>query len=157
MGPQTLPDTVARSFTDDYLLYLLARTSAAASDAFHAELQTEGIPVSTWRILASLYPNQKMNVGRLAEKCLLKQPTLTRTLDRLATSGLVERLHETKDRRGVKVRLTDQGATLANKLIHKAKIHEAKTMSGFSAQDRATFIRHLRRLLDRSKAASQQS
>lgn len=146
-----MPDDAPKSFTDDYLLYLLAQTSAAASHAFHSELETEGIPVSTWRILSSLYPNQKINVGQLAERCLLKQPTLTRTLDRLSAAGLVERIHETTDRRGVKVRLTGDGATLANSLIHKAKTHEAQTLSSFSKQERETFIRHLRKILDRSR------
>jgi DNA-binding MarR family transcriptional regulator len=123
------------AFTDDYLLYLLAQASAAASQAFHAELAKDGIPVSTWRILSSLYPDIRLNVGALAEQSLLKQPTLTRTLDRLTTSELVRRVHSAADRRGVLVELTQKGRSLAGDKIEKARTHEALILKNHSTSE----------------------
>jgi hypothetical protein len=42
-------------FVDDYLLYLLARASHAASAGFHARLKARGVAVSVWRVVATLH------------------------------------------------------------------------------------------------------
>ena len=141
----------AASFTDDYLLYLLAHASAAASDAFHDQLLAEGIPLTTWRIFGSLYPNTRLNVGVLAKKCLMKQPTLTRTLDRLVEQGFVARHHSNGDRRGVLVELTDKGRAIAQDKIVKAKAHEAKILGDYSEAEIADLKQELRVLLTRAR------
>ena len=110
-------DRQDNEFLDDYLLYLMAHASAAASDAFHAELAKQGVSVAVWRILASLYPDKLLNVGVLARRCLLKQPTLTRRLDRLCEQGLTERWHQNQDRRGVLVKLTTEGRARAKRSL----------------------------------------
>jgi DNA-binding MarR family transcriptional regulator len=142
--------TAADSFTDDYLLYLLAQASAAASEAFHAELARDGISVSTWRILASLYPAGRLNVGALARRCLLKQPTLTRTLDRLAEAGLICRDHSATDRRGVLVRLTDKGRRIAAENVKKARLHEARILKSYNRAEVSALKATLRQLIDNS-------
>jgi DNA-binding MarR family transcriptional regulator len=141
-------------FTDDYLLYLMAHASAAVSDSFHAELAAEGISVTTWRIMGSLYPDQRLNVGALARKCLMKQPTLTRTLDRLVDQGIVARRHEEGDRRGVLVALTDRGRTLAADKIAKARQHESRLLDSYSEVEIRDLKRLLRDFLTRARRAS---
>ena len=120
-------------FTDDYLLYLLAQASAAASAAFHGELAAQGVPVSTWRILATLYPDAPASIGELAASCLTKQPTMTRQIDRLARAGLVQRSAATGDRRKVTVSLTQEGRALADRLTTMARAHEARILQGYDA------------------------
>jgi MarR family transcriptional regulator, organic hydroperoxide resistance regulator len=137
------------SFTDDYLLFLLAQASAAASEAFHAELRQSGLHVSTWRILASLYPAEILTVGALAQKCLLKQPTLTRALDRMALDGLLKRTHSTKDRRAVFVELTERGRELTQSKVQMAKDHERRILQGFTDAQADEIKAVLHGLLDR--------
>lgn len=150
----TIAAQKARSaFTDDYLLYLMAHASAAVSESFHAELAAEGISVTTWRILGSLYPDQRLNVGALARKCLMKQPTLTRTLDRLVDQGLVARRHEEQDRRGVLVELTDRGRALAGDKIAKARAHEARLMASYTEAEVTDLKRLMREFLTRARNA----
>ena len=126
-------------FVETYLLYMLAQASDAASGAFHAQLATQNVPVSTWRILASLYPEAMLNVGELAKKCLTKQSTLSRQLDRLCTDGLATRTHESTDRRGVLVQLTHKGQDLASQLIEQAKAHESEILSRHSQKEIEAF------------------
>ena len=145
---------LAGGFTEDYLLFLLAQASAAASAAFHAELARQGISVSTWRILASLYPDQRLKVGVLARKCLLKQPTLTRALDRLTVAGLVRRAHATDDRRGVLVSLTERGRDLATPLVARAHAHERAIMEPYSEAAAAELKQRLRQLIARLQPVS---
>jgi len=144
--------TTDPAFTDDYLLYLLAQVSAAASDSFHAELQKDGIPVTTWRILSSLYPGAKLNVGTLARKCIMKQPTLTRALDRLVEQGLVKRHHSQGDRRGVLIELTEQGRKIAAANTGKARAHEARVLQDYSAAEVDDLKARLRELLNRARS-----
>jgi len=123
-----------KRFTDDYLLFLLAQASGNASAAFHAQLAAKGIPVSTWRILATLHPDTPASIGELAESCLTKQPTMTRQIDRLTKAGLVTRDAAKSDRRRVQVALTPAGRSLADQLTALARTHEAKVLQGYSAQ-----------------------
>lgn len=141
----------AASFTGNYLLFLLAQVSAIASTAFHAELARDGVSLSTWRITSSLYPDTRLNVGALAQHCLLKQPTLTRALDRLERDGLVHRLHSTKDRRGVLVELTKSGRKLAAQNIKLAKQHEATLLAEYSAEQTDALKTALQNLLQHLK------
>lgn len=122
----------AEPFVDGYLLYLMAQASAAVSAAFHRQIEEQGIPVWKWRILASLYPEKQLKVGQLAQKCLAKQPTLTRQLDRLCREGLTRRGAAKADRRGVVISLTQDGKMVAEKLISLAREHEADVLKDYS-------------------------
>ena len=125
----------AQSFTDDYLLYLLAQASAEASAQFHGELKQRQIPVLNWRIVASLYPENALTIGALASHALANQTTLTRAVDRMEASGLVRREPSKSDRRQVLVTLTPRGSELADQLTALAKAHEASILEKCSAAE----------------------
>ena len=132
-------------FTDTYLLYLLAQASSKASAEFHNSLSKNSISVSTWRILATLYPDAPATVGELAQICMIKQPTMTRQLDRLVSDGLIAR-HEGQDRRRVVIKLTPAGKKIAHRLTETAKAHEAKLLNGLDPDDVARMIETLQKL-----------
>jgi len=62
----------------------------------------------------------------------MKQPTLTRQLDRLCEEGVTHRIHETEDRRGVLVSLTEQGREEAARYVTMAKAHEERLLHSYS-------------------------
>ena len=110
-------------FVEDYLLYLLARASHAASSAFHARLKERGVAVPVWRVVATLHGAEDgETVGALAEACLMQQPTMTKLLDRMVEDGLVRRRREGRQTR---ILLTRAGERLAADLIPDAQKHEA--------------------------------
>ncbi|MEM6460672.1 MAG: MarR family winged helix-turn-helix transcriptional regulator [Pseudomonadota bacterium] len=151
LSPQTHPGQ-AESFVDRYLLYIMAQASAAASSAFHGQLADMGVSVPKWRILASLYPDKSLNVGDLARKCLMKQPTLTRQLDRLCAEGLTERRHEDRDRRGVLVTLSAEGRARATRYVAMARQHESEILADYSAEEVAVLKDILIELAERARA-----
>ena len=114
-------------FVEDYLLYLLARASHAASSAFHARLKARGVAVPVWRVLATLHgaPGGE-TVGALAAACLMQQPTMTKLLDRMAAEGLVRRRREGRQTRILPTRAGDR---LAAALIAEARAHEAALLA----------------------------
>lgn len=119
-------------FIEDYLLYLLAQSSSRASAEFHAALP---VPVSTWRVLATLYPDAPASLGLLAEACLTKQSTMTRQVDRLEQEGLVARAPVPGDRRQVSVQLTERGRALAADLTAQAHAHERTVLAALTPSE----------------------
>lgn len=138
------------TFTNDYLLYLLAHASSAASGEFHAYLAQEGMSVPEWRILASLYPDKQRRVGELARSCLQKQPTLTRIVDRMEEDGIVARVYSKENRREVKVSLTDHGKELAAKFVARAQAHENSVLAEYSEAEARVLKEALKVLTRRS-------
>jgi DNA-binding MarR family transcriptional regulator len=123
-----------RPFVDGYLLYLLARGSAAASRQFHSQLAGLGVAVPVWRVLAVVQGHSGIHVGPLAEAVLLKQPTLTRVLDRMERHGLVKRMVGSADRRKTRIGATAKGRRLAERLIKLARSHERELLTAIGVR-----------------------
>lgn len=116
-------------FVSNYLLYLLAATSEAASAEFHAQVRKAGLRVPEWRVLACLYDEDGQMITRLAEIALAEQSRLTRIIDGMVKRGLLERRDDAADRRRVRIYLTKTGAALAANLVAKARTHEDQILS----------------------------
>src|SRR6266446_3713846 len=92
----------------------LAVTAKAVGRAFNAALAEAGGSLPVWLVLSSLESEPRRTQLDLARAVGIEGPTLTRHLDGLEQSGLVERHRDTADRRAVRVELTDAG-----KLLHR--------------------------------------
>jgi DNA-binding MarR family transcriptional regulator len=121
----------AARFVDDYLAALLAQASHLISDEFHQVVRAQGLSVSEWRVLASLAGAEPISTGQVAQLAVLKQPTVTRMLDRLEAEGRVERLAHTGDRRVTLVRITADGSRTVARLIALARAHETRVLEPF--------------------------
>jgi len=126
--------TTANSFVDDYLPALLAQASELISGEFHDVVNKQGFTVSEWRVLASLSDGSLLSIGRLAQVTTMKQPTVTRVLDRMEAKGQIERVPSDEDRRVTLVRITSLGARTVKKLIALAREHEARVLEPFGLQ-----------------------
>lgn len=135
-------------FVDDYLLYLLARASSLASGEFHARLEARGVAVSTWRVLAVLHGAGRVTLGELSQRCLFKQSTMTKIVDRLEQQGLVIRISGTDDRRQRFVRLSERGGAEVAALIEEARRHEARLLSGYTSDQVSLLKRSLHDLIE---------
>ena len=90
----------------------ITASHAAAFAALEHELgKKHGLGVSEFEVLERLSesPDHKFRAQELAEAVHLSQSALSRLIDRLARSGLVERCLCDNDRRGIFVTLTEAG------------------------------------------------
>lgn len=151
MAEKSGPDTKPRPspFVEDYLAYLLARASHLVSSEFHARLAAAGIAVPVWRVLAVLYDRDDLVIGTLARMVLLKQPTLSKVLDRMIADGLVIRSPATDDRRRVHVAITARGRDLVTGFLAEAKTRESAALEGVGATEIDTLKSVLRALIAR--------
>ena len=135
-------------FVDDYLPALLALASQLISSEFHAVARSHGFSVSEWRVLASLAGFDAISTGQLAQVSLMKQPTLTRLLDRMVRDGHVERLDHDGDRRVTLVRITPAGARTVEKLMELAREHEHRVLEPFGLARAEELKATLRRMIE---------
>src|SRR6187200_531888 len=78
----------------------------------------------------------ELSPGRLLKETLVTSGTMTNRVDRLAARGLVERLPDPHDRRGVLVRLTPQGKIAVDSAFEKLLDAEQTFLAGLPAKDR---------------------
>jgi DNA-binding MarR family transcriptional regulator len=87
------------------------RASILLMDRLDAELEGHALSLADYEILVNLSaePSGELRMTELAARTLVSRSGLTRRLDRLVESGLVERRNCPTDRRGVYAVLTDDG------------------------------------------------
>jgi len=119
---------MARRFVHDHLPYLLARASHALWRGFEPQVRAAGLNSLEWRVLATLYDGEPESVGQLALEVLAKQPTVTKTLDRLAGQGWLERAPDPEDARRSLVRITAAGRRHVAPLVQAASAHERRRL-----------------------------
>ena len=132
----TAASPAGEGFARNYLAYLLARASLIVSNEFHAALKTWDMSVPEWRVLACLTDVEGLSVGELAAMALMKQPRLTKVLDRMERDGLLKRRSAAKDRRRVTLHLTARGRARVKPVQRAASRHEAELLSQFTDDEK---------------------
>ena len=89
----------------------------------------------------------ELSPGRLLRETLVTSGTMTNRVDRLAGRGLVERLPDPNDRRGVIVRLTAEGKAAVDGAFEALLDAEADMTADLSDKDQKQLAALLRRLL----------
>ena len=108
--------------------------------------------LETWEfdVLAALRragPPYELSPGRLLRETLVTSGTMTNRVDRLAGRGLVERLPDPHDRRGVLVRLTAEGKAAVDGAFEALLAAEADLLADLSDKERTRLAALLRTLL----------
>lgn len=135
------------AFTETYLPYLLARASHSVSSSFHESLKDWDLSVPEWRVLACLVETDGLAVGQLAEMVMMKQPSMTKVLDRMEADGLVRRLGAREDRRRVLIHITPKGRARVKPALAAARAHQRERLAPFDEAERALILRALNLLI----------
>lgn len=101
-----------------------------------------------WIVLVQLWRKDGQSQTALSELTLRDRPTMSRIIDTMAKSGLVERVVDEQDARSRLIRLTRAGRALQPKLIPLAKRLVAQLEAGISDGDLETTHRTLTRMLE---------
>lgn len=139
--------TTVYNFVDDYLAYLLARSSHLMSEQFHRHVLAQGWSINYWRVLASLTDGDGLTLTQLNERVLFKQPTLSKLVGRMEKEKLLIRAKDGADKRTIKIFISPQGQTLVADLLAQAKAHEAKVLADYSEEQQQLLKSMLRSLI----------
>jgi DNA-binding MarR family transcriptional regulator len=88
----------------------------------------------------------QLSPGQLLTQTLVTSGTMTNRIDRLAQKGFVERLPDPSDRRGVLVRLTEEGQNHADQALAGLLVQERAILSQLSRTQREELAGLLRQL-----------
>jgi DNA-binding MarR family transcriptional regulator len=102
-----------------------------------------------WRVLCALRrrPGRASTPGELAAKVELSSGAMTSRLDRMEREGLIRRLPDPLDRRGVRIELTDDGDSSWIESTNAQAIKEALIASALSKQEQHALNTLLRKLM----------
>lgn len=140
-----MPPASARNLRRDTFLAVIRLADLLACESSRL-LAPEGLTGPQYNILRILRgaKGEALPCGVVGQRMLTPVPDLTRVLDKLESRALVERHRDAEDRRVVRLRITDAGLKLLEKLDRPMdELHE-RQLSGLS--DRQT--EQLRKLAD---------
>jgi DNA-binding MarR family transcriptional regulator len=89
----------------------------------------------------------QLSPGRLLRETLVTSGTMTNRVDRMAARGLVERLPDPSDRRGVQVRLTAAGRLAVDAALDQLLMRERDLLGGLPEQEQRGLADMLRVLV----------
>jgi len=130
-------------FADHHLSALLARASIAISREFHEDVRRHRMPIHQWRVLASLSDSPGMSLSELGELTLIRQPTLTRLVQRLERLGLIRKSANADDRRMLRLALTGRGRERVAELLTLAEERQERMLQGLDAEALKAGLRYL--------------
>ncbi|HET7328433.1 MAG TPA: MarR family transcriptional regulator [Nocardioidaceae bacterium] len=89
----------------------------------------------------------QLSPGRLLRETMVTSGTMTNRVDRLAARGLVRRLPDPSDRRGVLVELSEDGRRLVDAAFDALLKHERALLAGLGPDERVQLAGMLRVLV----------
>ena len=110
------------------LLGRMGRLRAHISREQEAEFARHGLTAAGFDVLATLRrsgPPFRLSPGELLDTLMITSGTMTNRIDQLEKAGMVERLDNPDDRRGVLIALTDKGRETVDRAVtgHVANQH----------------------------------
>lgn len=144
MGTKHQGTASERRALDAYIK--LSRAANAVEARINRHLTDAGLSISQFGVLEALYHLGPLHQGDLAEKILKTNGNLTLVVENLVKRGLVERQRDERDRRYVRILLTDAGRDLILQIFPR---HVARVEAAFcplDAEEQKTLARLCRKL-----------
>lgn len=127
----------------DPLPFLIADVARLSRTHFDRRARSFGITRPQWRTLFALARREGVTQAELAAYLEVEPMSLSRMLDRMSESGLVERRADPRDRRAWRLHLTPAAHDLTQRLRALGHEVEAEAFAGTCAGERAELARLL--------------
>ncbi len=138
-----MPKTARKTATSPSLQSLLSEASRRATADLERVLGPEGVQVEFWRVLEVLADESGRSMSALAEVLSMKLPSLSKLIDRMVASALVQRAPDPLDQRRVLVYISDLGLARVRQLQGTVKRQRSSLESSLGLEEG----RELKRLL----------
>ena len=125
----------------------VARRLEEAQDEFFAALGLKPGWLDVLSALRRAGVPYRLTPTRLALEAMISTAGMTNRLDRLEEAGLVRRLPDPDDRRGILVELTAEGRELVDSAVDAHRGLSKRLLGGLEAREREQLDRLLRKLL----------
>ncbi len=123
--------------------FLLHDVARLLRTRFEQNARGLGLTRSQWQVLAHLVHNEGIQQGALAELLEIEPITLTRILDKLQASGLIDRRPHARDRRVWRLYLTAKAGPMLDEMERIGAITREEALQSISKADHDRLIRIL--------------
>ncbi len=133
---EVLRNRSAKEVGVEELGYLLAEVSKLHRAHAHAALEELGLYRGQNFVLTALAKQEGLAQSELAERLLVRPPTISNSLERMETAGWIVRRPDPDDRRVSRVYLTDAGRVLQDAVSSLWHELEVQTFAGLTLEQR---------------------
>ena len=112
-----------------------------------------GFAVGEFSVLAACFSNESITISGLAEHVPLDVGRISRLVSRLEDRGLVWKARPERDRRVVRVEMTDEGRALALECMRRVGEHYANVVSGVSEEELIDLIGFIETMMENAESA----
>lgn len=136
----------ASGWTSDRFQVAFWTTKRAMAEAADAAYRRHGVREGQQFILMALWDEDGLTPGELAHRLGLATPTVTKATNRMEVAGLVVRRPHPRDRRLVRIHLTERGAALQKDLDAEMHALSERVLAEFTEAERTQLVEYLERL-----------
>lgn len=123
------------------------RAGLSINSRLHGKYLEYGLTESQFGVLSTIYFNSSpLNQKEIASRLLTTAGNMTMVIDNLEIRGLVKRTREKKDRRVIRIGLTEKGTNLISEIFPKHVKAIVKEMSVLTLQEQQTLRELCRKL-----------
>jgi DNA-binding MarR family transcriptional regulator len=148
------PDTPAPEIGVDELGYQLVQVSKLHRLHAHAALEEVGVYRGQNFILTALGEEEGLAQSELADRLLVRPPTISNSLERMEAAGWIERRPDPCDRRISRVYLTEAGRALREVVAALWHDLEAQTFAGLTSEQRDSLWQMLHQIRENLRLRS---
>jgi DNA-binding MarR family transcriptional regulator len=130
------------------LMQALQSASRLVRTRLGARLLEEGMYAGQDRIIEILGAHGEMTAGELAKHIGVRPPTITKAISRLEGQGFVEKAQSASDGRQVRVRLTERGQGVTQRIGKLSRKLEKAALKGIDNKDLKAFRRVLAQIVE---------
>jgi MarR family transcriptional regulator, organic hydroperoxide resistance regulator len=123
--------------------YLLNRVGVRMGELFSRRLESYGVTLPMYRVMAALWEKGDRRLGELGEVTSIELSTLSRLVGAMTRKGIVSRRRPDTNARTVEINLTAKGRRLVEELIPLAVLYEEVGLRSFHPDQIAGLKRDL--------------
>lgn len=132
---------------EESLGYLVNYAARAFSRELSPRLAAHGARMGQWAVLMFLWAQDGQTQRELSRNVAIEDATMVRTLDRMERDDLVRRERNPRDRREIRVYLTEKGWGLRDTLVPEAIAGNRTASRGLSEDEQRQLLDLLRRVI----------
>ncbi len=129
---------------DSCINFLLTTAQHTVFQYFSSCLEKYDITPAQYGVLSCLWDREFNTPKQIAEDLCLETSTISGVLDRMQKKGLIERMVNEEDRRGVRVTVTEKGMSLKDPVIKVVEDMNKRVLKAFSIEDAEKFKENLK-------------
>ncbi|NRS47049.1 MarR family winged helix-turn-helix transcriptional regulator [Brevibacillus sp. HB2.2] len=128
---------------DEYIGVIVKRTDLKLNNYYQKVCSPYNITIDQWMILVVLWEEEGLTQNELAERTYKDKTNIARMLFLLEERGFIHRETDKKDRRSLRVYLTEKGRLLKDEVLPPSIEAYEKTVAGLTEEEVNQFRRTL--------------